>query len=71
MTVGASRMRVMLDAEQGRAGNGTPTETAPASTSTTATPSVPPTAAEAAPPVPDAATPTFTAAAVVEQASGG
>jgi len=51
MTVGASRMRVMLDAERGRAASETPADAAPVS--------------------PDAATPTFTAAAVVEQASGG
>jgi hypothetical protein len=67
MTVGASRMRVMLDAEQGSA-----TREAPPAEPAPPPREVPAEAPRAAGPViPDVATPTFVAATVVEQAAGG
>jgi hypothetical protein len=67
MTVGASRMRVMLDAEQRPvAGEAPPAEPAPPQREA---PAEAPRAA--APVIPDVATPTFVAATVVEQAAGG
>ena len=81
MTVGASRMRVMLDAEQGRIAPGAtasaaataPVGGAGAAEAVAHTPHEPHlrAAEDAASAVPDAAAPTFVAAAVVEQASSG
>jgi hypothetical protein len=67
MTVGASRMRVMLDAEQRPAS----AETPPAQTERPARETPAETTHAAAPTIPDVATPTFVAATVVEQAGGG
>jgi hypothetical protein len=69
MTVGASRMRAMLDAEQGRvAPSAAAAPDAPAVAPPTPAPDI---GSDTPPPPPDVATPTFVAAAVVEQAAGG
>ena len=75
MTVGASRMRVMLDAEQGRAVADTPASSereAPAATpAKTAADSGVQAADNLTSAAADIATPTFVAATIVEQATGG
>jgi hypothetical protein len=67
MTVGASRMRVMLDAEQRPASAEAPPAQAerPSREAPTEAPHA------AAPTIPAVATPTFVAATVVDQAGGG